>query len=105
MRFWGKLGGGSVRRLARGVIALVKRNPRSLTIVISFFVLAFVGAFTAHFLERYPPNTTHVDWITVLLYAMVFPTFVASGFVAVVSFKWLTKQWETEGRDTLYAES
>jgi hypothetical protein len=82
---------------------LIKRNPRSLTIAVVFVVLAVLGGGGAHLLEHYPANATQIDWITVLLYAMIFPTFMSSGFVAIVSFKWLTKQWETEKYDTLYA--
>src|ERR1700682_4299310 len=96
--------GGAVRKLVRGLKALVKRNPRSLTIVVVFLALTILGGVGAHLFERYPSNATHIDWITVVLYAMIFPTFIASGFVTIVSFKWLTKQWETEGRDTLFAE-
>jgi hypothetical protein len=85
--------------------SLIKRNPRSITVVVVFAVLAAVGGLGAHLLVRYPANASHIEWITVLAYAMLFPTFMSTGFVAVVSFKWLTKQWETEGRDTVYAES
>jgi hypothetical protein len=84
--------------------ALIIRNPRSITIGALFLVLACVGGVGAHILEQYPPNEKRIDWITVVLFAMMLPIAISSAFVAVVSFKWLTKQWETENRDTVYAE-
>lgn len=90
--------------MSKWIKELIAKNPRSLSVVGVFFVLALLGALIAYALERHSSTQT-IDPLTILLFALLVPTAVSSLFITGVSYKWLVRQWETETRDTVFVET